>query len=160
MSDLLWDSVQALFDPDLMGALPDVTVPDTSVQDWQAMFDLVQSSGWAWEYWVGVEVRPLPSASEVLSRPADADAAELHVWPDPGVLAIFRPTSPAEIDFDIDLRQLQGQNGVDTLCDFFRVIGRCLGKPVTMAAEGDYDHPVLGFDPIVDRVVLLAEVCR
>ncbi|ABW09907.1 hypothetical protein Franean1_0442 [Parafrankia sp. EAN1pec] len=31
---LFWDEVQDLFDPDLMGALPDLFVPDASVADW------------------------------------------------------------------------------------------------------------------------------
>jgi hypothetical protein len=28
VADLLWDDVKCFFDPDLMGALPDVRVPD------------------------------------------------------------------------------------------------------------------------------------
>ena len=38
-----------------------------------------------------------------------------------------------------------------------RDICRRLGKPVLMDPEGDYGHPVLGFDVEADRVVLLAE---
>jgi hypothetical protein len=50
MPDLLWDDVRNFFDPDLMGALPDVRVPNTSVADWQAVLDLVRSRGWAYAY--------------------------------------------------------------------------------------------------------------
>ncbi|MFG2123862.1 hypothetical protein [Streptomyces sp. NPDC048710] len=157
MSDLLWDHVRNFFDPDLMGALPDVCVPDASVADWEAVFDLIRSSGWAWEYSEGGVAGPLPSAAEVLSRPADADNADLRVWPVPDVLAIFRPLSADEIDFDVDLRELQGQDGVDILCGFLGAIGSRLGKLVVMTGEGDYGNPVLGFDPAADRVVLLAD---
>ncbi|WP_454196137.1 hypothetical protein [Nocardia sp. Marseille-Q1738] len=157
MPDLLWSDVKTFFDPDLMGALPDVSVSGTSVEDWQAVFDLVRSSGWAWEYSEGGDARPLPSAAKVLSRPAEAEMADLRVWPVPDVLVIFRPVSAADIDFDIDLRQLQDQAGVDTLCSFLCAIGRRLGKPVSMTAEGDYGNPVLGFDPAADRVVLLTD---
>jgi hypothetical protein len=94
---------------------------------------------------------------EVLTRPADAETVDLRVWPVPGVLAIFRPMSAEEIDFDVDLRELQGQEGVDVLCRFLAAIGRRLGKPVVMTAEGDYGHRVLGFDPAADRVVLMAD---
>ncbi|MCX4736814.1 hypothetical protein [Streptomyces sp. NBC_01363] len=31
MADLLWDDVNGFFDPDLMGPLPDVLVPETSL---------------------------------------------------------------------------------------------------------------------------------
>lgn len=157
MPDLVWNDVKNFFDPQLMGALPDVSVSGTSVEDWQAVFDLVRSSGWVWEYSEGDNTRPLPSAAEVLTRPADAEMVSLSVWPVAGVRAIFRPMSAAEIDFDVDLRELQGQVGVDTLCGFLRAIGRRLGKPVSMTAEGDHGHPVLGYDPAADRVVLLAD---
>ncbi|MBM9509459.1 hypothetical protein [Actinacidiphila acididurans] len=157
MPDLLWDDVRNFFDPDLMGALPDVSVAGTSVEDWQAVFDLIRSSGWMWEYTVGGVAGPLPSAAEVLSRPADAETVELLVRPIPDVRAIFRPMATEAIDFDVDLRELQGQEGVDVLCRFFAVLGRRLGKPVVMTAEGDYGHPVLGFDPAADRVVLMAD---
>lgn len=82
---------------------------------------------------------------------------DLRVWPDSVVLAIFRPYSADSIDFDVDLRELQGQQRLDILCAFLATIGRRLGKPVLMAPEGDDEHPVLGFQPEVDRVVLLAD---
>ncbi|MET9646213.1 hypothetical protein [Streptomyces syringium] len=37
--------MKCFFDPDLMGALPDVRIPDASVEDWQAALDLV-TAGW------------------------------------------------------------------------------------------------------------------
>ncbi|MFE9429098.1 hypothetical protein ACFYNO_39825 [Kitasatospora sp. NPDC006697] len=157
MPDLLWDDVTNFFDPDLMGALPDLSVEGTSVEDWQAVFDVVRSCGWAWEYSQGRVAVPLPLAVEVLSRPADAETVNLQVWPVSGVLAIFRPMFAEEIDFDVDLRELQGQEGVDVLCGFLAAVGRRLGKPVAMTAEGDYGRPVLGFDPAADRVVLMAD---
>ncbi|MEU9128884.1 hypothetical protein AB0D08_12380 [Kitasatospora sp. NPDC048540] len=156
MPDLLWDDVRNFFDPDLMGSLPDVCVASTSVEDWQAVFDLVRSSGWAWEYLEGCVAGPLPPATEVLSRAASAETVNLRVRPVPDVLVIFRPMSADEIDFDVDLRELQGQAGVDVLCGFLAAVGRRLDKPVAMTAEGDYGNPVLGFDPAADRVVLLA----
>jgi hypothetical protein len=53
--------------------------------------------------------------------------------------------------------ELRGQSGVDILCGLLRAIGRRVGKPVSMTAEGDHDNPVLGFDPATDRVVLLED---
>ncbi|WP_340681769.1 hypothetical protein LCL61_23885 [Amycolatopsis coloradensis] len=158
MSDLQWDEVEGFFDPDLMGALPDVFVPGTSAEDWQRVFDLVEARGWQREFRRGDMALPLPSAAEALLRPVDAELVELRVWPVPGMLAIFRLMAAAEIDFDIDLRELQGQTGVDTLCGFLTEIGRKLGKPVPMTPEGGSQaHPVLGFDPALDRVVLPAD---
>ncbi|MEW2708381.1 hypothetical protein AB0948_25710 [Streptomyces koyangensis] len=158
MADLLWDDVKSFFDPDLMGALPDVVVPGTSVEDWQAVLDLVERSGWSCRYSEGAAELPVPRAEAVLSRPAVAERAELRVRPAVEVLAIFRFHSAEEIDFDVDLRELQGQGRLDVLCDFLTAIGRRLGKPVLMCGEGEPPgHPVLGFDVGRDRVELLTE---
>ncbi|MDX3488427.1 hypothetical protein [Streptomyces sp. ID05-18] len=158
MADLLWDDVKSVFDPDLMGSLPDVVVPETSVEDWQAVLDLVGVSDWMCEYSEGETVLPVPRAEAVLSRPADVECAELQVWPTADVLAIFRFYSVKEIDFDVDLRELQGQERLDVLCGFLAAIGRRLGKPVVMYCEGGHpSHPVLGFDAESDQVDLLAK---
>ncbi|MEU3862626.1 hypothetical protein AB0F03_35815 [Streptomyces sp. NPDC028722] len=98
MPDLLWDDVRNFFDPDLMGALPEVSVTDTSVDDWQAVFDLAGSNGWTWEYSEGCVRMSLPSAQEVLSRPTDADTALLKVWPVADVQVSFWPMSAGDVD--------------------------------------------------------------
>ncbi|MFJ3205674.1 hypothetical protein [Streptomyces sp. NPDC086989] len=157
MADLLWDDVRCFFDPDLMGSLPDVRVPDCSVEGWQAVLDLVEARGWKCQYSEGETVLPVPRAESVLARPADAECPSLRVWPAAEVLAIFRFLDDGVIDFDVDLRELQGQERLDVFCGFLRETGRCLGKPVLMDPEGDYGHPVVGFDVEADRVVLLAE---
>lgn len=158
MADLLWGDVKAFFDPDLVGSLPDVLVPETSVEDWQAVLDLVGASDWTCHYSEGETVLPVPRAEVALSRPADAECPELRVWPTADVLAIFRFYSVEEIDFDVDLRELQGQERLDMFCGFLTVIGRRLGKPVVMYCEGGApSHPVLGFDVESDQVVLLVK---
>ncbi|MFD5624211.1 hypothetical protein [Streptomyces yangpuensis] len=156
MADLLWDDVRCLFDPDLMGALPDVRVPHCSVDDWLAVLDLVEARGWTCRYSEGETVLPVPRAETVPARPADAECPDLRVWPTPDVLAIFRFKDDEVIDFDVDLRELQGQERLDVFCGFLREIGRCLGKPVLMDPEGYHGRPVLGFDVGADRVVLPA----
>ncbi|MCP9956867.1 hypothetical protein [Streptomyces sudanensis] len=156
MPDLLWDDVKSFFASELMGSLPDVRVPDTSAEDWQAVLDLVRSQGWSCEYSEDGAVLRLPRATEMLARGEGAGVV-LKVWPVPEFLAIFRPYEAGSIDFDVDLRELQGQHGVDVLCRLLRVIGRRLGKPVLLSPESDPLHPVLGFGVEVDRVVLLGD---
>lgn len=156
VADLLWDDVRCVFDLDVMGALPDVRVPHASMEDWQAVLDLVMDKGWRCQYSEGGVVLPAPRAEAVLSRPADVECPELRVRPTADVLVIFRFHDEDEVDFDVDLRELQGQDRLDVLCGFLKDIGRRLGKPVLMDPEGDYGHPVLGYDVEADRVVLLA----
>ncbi|MEU8383955.1 hypothetical protein [Streptosporangium sp. NPDC048865] len=156
MPDLLWDEVKDFFDPEVNGVLPDVRVLGTSVADWQALFDLVRSKGWRYEYSVDNVALRLPRAAE-MSPLSGAATPALRVWPAPEVLVIFRFHADESVDFDIDLRELQGQERLDLLCGFLRAIGRRLGKPVLMTPEGDDRHPVLGFDVATGRVVPLAE---
>lgn len=157
MPDLLWEEVKNFFDPDLMGALPDVVVPGTAVEDWQAVLNLARRRGWRREYSEDGAPAALPSAEDMLSARARDAGAGLEVWPVPGVMVRFYPYSAEQVLFDVDLRQLQGQAGVDLLCGLLAEVGRELGKPVLMSPEGDWGHPVLGFHPSADRVVLLAD---
>jgi hypothetical protein len=156
MPDLLWDEIKSWFDPEDNGALPNVHVPGTTVEDWQAVVDLIRSKGWAYEYSVDGRVSRIPDrAGDMLLR--DKAGVALKVWPTTGVLAIFRPHCLEQIDFDVDLRELQGQDRLDVLCAFMRAIGRRLGKPVVMTPEGADDVPVLGYDTEVDRVVMFTQ---
>ncbi|QFQ97950.1 hypothetical protein F9278_18990 [Streptomyces phaeolivaceus] len=155
--DLVWDEVKEKFDPDSMGALPDLHVPDTTADDWQALLDLVVESGWQHEYSEGGTTLAVPSAAHVLARPHDAECPQLRVRPTQDMLAIFRFHADEEIDFDMDLREIQGQDRLDAFCGFLRSIGRHLGKPVLMCPEGVDDSPVLGFDPTLGRVVVLPD---
>ncbi|MFE7837868.1 hypothetical protein ACFU53_18030 [Streptomyces sp. NPDC057474] len=155
--DLFWDDVKENFDLELMGSLPDLHVLDASAEDWQALLDLVARSGWRHEYIEGTTTSALPRAVRILARPLDAECPQLRVWPTEDMLAIFRFYSDEEIDFDVALLELQGQDRLDAFCGFLRSIGHRLGKPVLMCPEGADDCPVLGFDPASGRVVLLPD---
>lgn len=78
-ADPLWDDVRELFDPGLVGSLPDVCVPHTSVKDWQDLLDLVGASGWRFEYSEGETVLPLPTAAAVLARAPGSECPALRV---------------------------------------------------------------------------------
>ncbi|MER6004190.1 hypothetical protein ABT120_36900 [Nonomuraea angiospora] len=163
MPDLLWDDVKVLFDPEVNGALPDVVVEGTTAEDWQVLLDLIWAQGWQYAYSAGGEPMELSSVADMVAAAYGGDTPELRVtptlkvWPIPEVLMIFRMYQTESIDFDVNLRELQGQERLDVLVDVFRVIGRRLGKSVLMSAEGSPGHPDLGFDVEADRVVLMVD---
>jgi hypothetical protein len=109
VADLRWEHVSCFFDPDLMGSLPNLRVPDASAEDWQALLDLFEAREWRCEY---------PEGETVLSRSTDAECPDLRLWPTADVLVIFRLLADDEIDFDVDLRELQGQERLDVFCGF------------------------------------------
>ncbi|MCK2236419.1 MULTISPECIES: hypothetical protein [unclassified Crossiella] len=154
MSELRWDEVADLFDPD-NGVLPDVEVAGTTVADWQTVFDLVRARGWEHRYNPEVGDAELPAAAEIFAGGAVLDA-DLHVWPAPDVMAIFRFYRAETVDFDVHLEELQGQGPLDVLCEFYRTIGRALGKSVVMTFEGHRELPMIGYDVGLDRVIRLA----
>ncbi|MGH3263619.1 MAG: hypothetical protein ACRDNS_16675 [Trebonia sp.] len=90
--------------------------------------DLVTASGWRWQFEIGTEEEPLQTAASVFVRPDGDETLVLKVWPEPGMLAIFRLYEETDIGFDVDLRELQGQQGVDALCTFIRAIGADLAS--------------------------------
>lgn len=155
MTRLRWAEVADLFVTEYGGVLPDVTVPDASVADWQTVLDLVVAR-WPHEYQEDGVLAPIVPARTAFARAEQATPC-VRVWPVPEILVIFRFWSPDEVTFDVDLRELQGQQRLDALCGFFEAIGRRLGKPVVMTFEGTGEHPMIGYDAGLDRVVRLAD---
>ena len=137
MPDLQWNDVKDWFDPEDGGVLPDLQVTGTTLTDWEALFALVRAQGWRVEYEVGLEPRELPSSpAELFSHDPEGDNKVLKVWPDPGILLNFWMWDVGEIDFDADVRELQGQERLDTFCAALVLIGGALGKRVEMYSEG------------------------
>ncbi|MGW2154547.1 hypothetical protein [Nonomuraea sp. NPDC001699] len=155
MPDLLWDDVKGLFDPDINGTLPDVVVEGTTVEDWQVLLELVRSQDWQYAYSLTGEPTELTSAADMVAAASAGATPEVRVWPIPEVLMIFRLYQAESIDFDVNLRELQGQERLDVLVAVLRLIGQRLGKSVLMTAEGSPGHPDLGFDVEAGRVVLM-----
>ena len=159
MPDLLWSDVEDWFDPDMNGTLPDVCVPDAGAADWTAVFDLIRSRGWAYQYSEDNQPMRIPAdLGEIFNRDT-RPSVMLKVWPDRKFLAIFWLLDITTIDFDVDIRELQGQDQLDHLCRFLRTIGRRLHKPVLLSPEGYTPTitPILGYNVTQDRVILLRE---
>ncbi|MBO3089570.1 hypothetical protein [Cellulomonas dongxiuzhuiae] len=156
MSAMRWDDVSDLFDPDTMGALPDGWVDRTTVADWQALFDLVRTGPWPWRCLDDRTEIELPAAAELPLRPDDAATVVLHVEMAPDAWVVFWFLGPGRIDFDLELRFLQGQERLDRFCELLRSLSHALGKSVWLGPEGASGDPVLGFDVTADRMVRLA----
>lgn len=60
------------------------------------------------------------------------------------------------MDFDLGVRQFQGQAPFDALCDFLRTLAHALGRSVWLGPEMATDDPMLSCgDVTLDRMVRL-----
>jgi hypothetical protein len=155
-----WDDVRAWFDPEANGYLPDVCVRGTTIADWQDLLALIRAQGWAVEYSEDGRILRLPDRAEDLLDRHDGAHVLLKVWPAPEVAVHFFPYAAEQIDGDVDLRELQGQERLDLLCGFLRDVGRALGKPVWMTSEASPGEPLLAYRVEADQVVLLVAPLR
>ncbi|WP_319464159.1 hypothetical protein [Micromonospora sp. RTP1Z1] len=161
MRDIRWDDVREWFDPYENGSLPDVIVPGMTLTDWETLLRLIRSKGWRCEYDVREQRLPPPaSAADLFTADPEGWLRCLHVWPDPGMEWIVRPSSPDEIDSDVSLHEIQGQERLDVFCGFLRTLGKTLDKRVLVYAEGDHSYPpMMAYELADDRVVFLAHPC-
>lgn len=83
----------------------------------------------------------------------------LAVWPVEGFQVNFLLAEGEDLDFDIDVRELQGQDRVDLLGVFLRAVGQAFGLPVALTFEGHDPRKVsyLHYDPKADDFVLERE---
>lgn len=159
MHEIRWGDVKEWFDPSENGSAPDVVVPDMTLADWESLFGLIRSECWPCEYDFQDQRLSLPeSAAELFVPDPEGWLRTLWVWPDPDLEWIVRPYSPDEILSDVSLYEIQGQERLDTFCDFLRTLGTALRKRVLMYSEGAYDDypPMLAYEVDDDRVVFLA----
>ncbi|MFF2623941.1 hypothetical protein [Oerskovia jenensis] len=151
MTDLRWgDVIKSVLDPEWNGYLPDVFVGDVGVEDWQSFLDLADEHRWAREV-LHADGAPWPRAAALFpgGAPLD-DPPTLAMWPFAGVQVNVFPHTVDEIAFDVDLRELDGQAGLDRLCGLLRLVGRRLSRDVPLYAEGGSSSPVLRYDRATD----------
>jgi hypothetical protein len=156
VSDLRWDDVREIFIQHGHGTF--FRVVDTTASNWQAVLDLVRSRQWRYDYGEDGVAVPMPErATDILDRAADDAFPILWVWPNSVLLAIFEPCCAEEIEFGIDLRQVQGQHRLEALWGFLRTIGQLLERPVLMMRHGDRDteEADLVYRPEADQFVIV-----
>ncbi len=158
MHDLRWDDVKDWFNPYENGSVPDVSVPDTTLDDWETLLKLIRSQGWPCEYDYRDQRHPLhASAPELFVPDPERRIRTLWVWPDPNLEWIVRPWVPSEIVGDVNLFEIQGQERLDVFCLLLRTLGTALGKRVLVHGEGTDDYPpMMAYEVDDDRVVFLA----
>ena len=132
MDNPLWQTVREEFTFD--GSWRDIYVLRTTIADWQRMLDAIRAARYTLVYFRNDERTELPGdASEVFPIPGECDR-RLSVWVS-DVQANCHFFTVEEIEFDIDPREVKGQQQLDDLFGFMRCLAESTGKEAVLTAE-------------------------
>ena len=147
-----WSEVKDDFERD--GALRDINVLDTGLDDWQIVLNHLRENYAPLEFRVNGDVSSLPlSVPDIFAL---HDKANTMLSFDVAAMRLNCFFFAAnEIDFDLLPEDVQGQGALEALLSFIAVLGRLTQKVVVLSAEGLPDTPILRFDPVSDAVSYL-----
>ena len=134
------------------GALLDINVLDTDLEDWQLVLNHLRHSYAPLDFQVDGNVSSLPaSVHDVFALHESAntmlsfDVARIRMN------CFF--FAAHEIDFDLLAEDLHSQAHLEAVLSFISTLGRLTRKVVVLTPEGAADAPILHFDPASDAVV-------
>jgi len=132
MDGLNWDTVREEFAFD--GSWRDIYAFQTDIADWQCMLDAIRSAGYKLVYFRNDQPTAIPAkAADTFPLPGDCDR-RLSVWFS-DVLATCHFFTVEEIEFDIDPREVKGQQELDALFEFMRLLAHAINKDVVLTPE-------------------------
>lgn len=138
MDRLVWHDVAKAFEFD--GAWLDLVVRGTDLALWQKFLDALRSSRYEFAYLQldrasGVRCQsPLPERAED-AFPEHGMADRLLSVQLAGPLANCHFFTPDEIEFDIDPREIGGQDQFDALVAFLQLMANATGKDAVVTPE-------------------------
>jgi hypothetical protein len=126
--------------------LRDIYVFGTSMEDWESV----------WKLLAGGRDRLTFSVDGVVSEPPTTAADVFAIAGKHSVLAAYAGGgftinchffTPAEIEFDIDPREMGGRDAGEAIVRFIAAIGEATRKPVVLTEENDRSTVIACFDP-------------
>jgi hypothetical protein len=139
------------------GAVFDIFVTDTTLEDWQAVMDAVRARSWPMTYEVDAVSAEMPPAVEEIFALAQKATILWSVIVAPGVAINCHFFSSDEIEFDFQPREIVSDERLAALLGFITHVGRALGRLVGVTIEGDDDpRPATGhlyYEPRSDAIV-------
>ncbi len=137
-----WDQAGSDFLPD--GALRDIYVLNVTIDDWQAVVDIVRDLDPPPVYMVDIKPVPLPERVE------DIFAVRPNASP---MLSFMRANaqlnchffSQDEIEFDLDPAEVAEAEDLFAVAEFMETIGWRTGKTVILTQENTRKNPILRF---------------
>lgn len=132
MDGLAWDDVREEFAFD--GSWRDIYVLGTDMADWQRMLDALRQADYNLAYFRNSQPSELPAeAAQAFPLPEACD--RLLAVRFAGVQANCHFFTSEEIEFDIDPREVKGQEQLGALFGFMRCLAETVGKEAILTAE-------------------------
>jgi len=151
LADLKWGDVREDWVDD--GGLPDVLVQDATSDDWDRVLDVVRDRGWPTRYSVDGDVASMPGNVSPIFEIRHDKSVRWEVRPHPDVAVNCHFFAIEEIGFDVSPREVVDEETFDAFCEFVTAIGRALGKPVDVTADGAPSDVFMRYEPAADRLV-------
>lgn len=144
MSTPSWETVRAEFAWD--GSWRDIYVRDVDLPTWRTAVEALIRAGWRGEFTLDGVARELPNALGEVFREDRAAAARWSVRV-AGATLNCHFFDPAEIEFDLDPREVAGQEQLDGLVAFMRTLASATHKTARMTPENMPEVPFLEVAP-------------
>ena len=127
-----WPEAQAEFYRD--GSLRDLYVLHTTMDDWQRTLDALRASDLRCQYLRAKRPEPVPR-SAVDAFPEAGYADRLLRVDLGGLFANTHFFTDAEIEFDLDPREIHGQDHLDSVLAFMRLLASATEKEAILTPE-------------------------
>lgn len=141
---LLWETIKGEFAWD--GSLRDICVPDVDLVGWQAAISALEASGRTGRLTIGEsESSTSVDVSKVF---AIEDRATIGWSVEVGGVALAcHFFDQAEIEFDLDPRDVRCQAEFDAVLDFMKTLALATGKSALMTPENMHSVPFVRVSP-------------
>jgi hypothetical protein len=136
----------------LDGSWRDICVLNTTLADWQKVFDWLRTSTYPIDFKINDVPSPLPDRLELFFnlRKEVSVLASVNVG---GVLANCHFFSPSEIEFDIDPREVINEAREESIGRFMIELGKLLDREVILTLENWHEAAFLRYFRQKDKVV-------
>ena len=141
---LLWETIKAEFAWE--GSWRDICVPDVDLDGWQAAMSALEASGRTGKLTVGENAS---FASVDVSKLFGTEDRATVLWSIEvgGVVLACHFFDQAEIEFDLDPREVRGQAEIDALLHFMKTLALATGRFALMTPENMHSVPFVRVSP-------------
>jgi len=127
-----WAALASDFSPD--GSLRDIHILDSTREDWQAILDAVRHAGFSLRFLVDSDPAQLPDRVADIFAMQEHNALSLQIGSS-GVWVHCHSFADYEIEFNIDPREVSGQDGLDAVVGFMKMLAETVNRAVVLTHE-------------------------